>query len=139
MDRPQAGPLTMSIFIIDSESLANPLWLNSLDQIHIEIEYEPESSASIYHHVFFINGLDKQSLISQLQKEIKHSWYAFCVDENEIEIIYNNKIFSYTTLEIEYHDAVDYGIQQGIQKEFLDFHRYLTKYTNIIKKLGKEE
>src|SRR3989344_4408771 len=115
----------MSIFIIDSESLIDPLWLNTLSQLHVEIEYEPSSDASKYHNVFFIKYQDERNLIPQLQKKMKRGWYSFCFKPETITIVFTDKTFTYFKNGIEtnsYAGAVAHGASKKIKKEFLYFN-----------------
>ena len=123
----------MYFAVIDTESLADPRIINDFPIFKVVIEYEPNSEANKYHHIFFIKikseEIDKK--ISKISQEMKNGWYAFFWDDQYLLIVYNNKTFKVTQKNPDYSAAQNYGRLVGIQGEFLDFKTYFDRYKKI--------
>jgi peroxiredoxin len=125
----------MDILIIDSESLTDPLWINTLPQLHVSIEFEPNSEASKYHHVYYIK-MGNDDVIKALQKQLKHGWYAFRIQSDRYTILFHDASFDIPQVENNptesYVSAQNHGRTQGIQKEYLNFDTFIHRYREHI-------
>lgn len=120
--------------IVDSCSLQNPLLLNTYKTKKVTIEYEPNSNAAKYHHIFFltIEDRNKDTFIRAVSDNELVGWYDFCWDKQNVFIIFKSKIFeinkeNYWNTD-EYAKAKKYALTVGIEEEFTDFKKYLDRY-----------
>ena len=130
----------MDIFIIDAESLTDPLWLNTLPQLHVSIEFEPNSETSKYHHVYYLKiHEDDSETISALQKQLKRGWYAFKIQSDRYTILFNDAVFNILHVDSTseaYISAQHHGRMQGIQDEYLNFQSFIMRYTKQIQEFN---
>ena len=130
----------MYFAVIDTESLNDPRIINNLQLAKVIIEYEPNSDANKYHHIFFlkINPEEIEKKIHLIAGEMKDSWYAFFWNDEFLFIVFNKQTFKVTQSKLEkdrqYINAQDYGRSVGIQNEFLSYKEYFERYKNISKK-----
>lgn len=126
--------------VIDTESLSDPKIVNSFKQLRVEVEYEPNSTASKYHHVFFLQIKDEEvgKQMDKFSREMKDGWYAFFWNNKILYIIFNKERFRVglpvKKQDLEYLKSQEYGRLIGIQGEFLDFDKYFKRYDRIASK-----
>ncbi len=129
--------------LIDSSSLKNPTILNNYEHLKVTIQYEPNSSASKYHHNFLLQfpDADIDQKIAAFQKEMLYSWYSFFWNANLLYIVFDEKRFIVSIpngwLTDEMKDAQKYGKSQGIAEEYLDFKVYFKPYQDMVRELIK--
>lgn len=118
--------------IVDSESLNNPTILNSFIQIKVDIQYEPLSNANKYHYNFLLKFEDGSvhKHIQEIQKEMKDGWFLFFWNESTLNIVFTHQKFEISipinTLSGGYIAAQEYGRDQGIQTEYINYIKYFT-------------
>jgi hypothetical protein len=127
----------MFFTVIDTESLIDPRIINSFKPFKVEIEYEPNSQANKYHHVFFL-GLDEENLEKQIElfsQQMKDGWYAFFWNQEIFYIVFNKQRFLVKLPDPEkdenYIKAQNYGKSVEIQENFLNFKEYWERYNRI--------
>lgn len=120
--------------VIDTESLKDPRIINQFSVAKVIVEFEPNSEANKYHHVFFvkIQPEEVKQKIQAIAKEMKNGWYAFFWNDQNLYIVYNQKTFAVLVNNPDYVAAQNYGRSVGIQDEFLDFKKYFERYRSII-------
>lgn len=121
--------------VIDTESLNDPRIVNDLQVFKVVVEYEPNSEASKFHHVFFvkIKSEEIERKIKLIAKEMKDGWYAFFWNDKNLFIVYSQKTFKVLIDSPDYSAAQKYGRSVGIQEEFLDFKTYFERYERMVK------
>lgn len=62
-------------------------------------------------------------VIEQIQENMKpnESWYAHAYNDEELIVIFKNKVFTATSNPTSWQPAIDYGLQMNIPKEQLNF------------------
>lgn len=62
-------------------------------------------------------------VVEQIQKNMKPNepWYAHIYNNEELIIIFKNKVFSATSSPTSWQPAIDYGVQMNIPKGQLNF------------------
>lgn len=125
--------------VVESESLENPLILNSFNPIKIRIEHHPQSITSVYWHVYLLSVSD-QSIREEAEKfatQMKYGWYAVFWNEEKAHIVFTNKIFILTKEDDwqskEYLKVKEYGINHGIQAEYMDFNKNFKAYNKLVR------
>ncbi len=125
---------------IGSESLKNPLILNSLKQLKIIVEYFPDSRICPYWHTYLIevNDDDIVKITGSISKEIKHGCFAILWNKKIVFVIFQNKVFQ---AEIEnsqeskeWKIVKEYGKANGVQEEYLDFSKEFKKFNRFTSK-----
>ena len=136
--KPLSGKLKMMYFaVIDTESLKDPRIINQFQISKVIVEYEPNSEANKYHHIFFIkiNPEEIEKKIDSIAKEMKDGWYAFFWDDEFLFIAFDKQTFKVTQTKLEkdtqYIKAQKYGRSVGIQDEFLNFKDYFERYKKL--------
>ena len=120
---------------IDTESLNNPLIVNGFDQIKVIIDHEQNSKASEYHHVFIIRIADKNldQVLAKIRKLLKKGWYSLYWKGNIVLVQYKDKFFKLSLKDLSTHiEALKYGQAQEIEREFLNFRKYISRYKKFI-------
>ena len=120
-------PTTKSIFkgLLETESLKNPLLVNTLALKDMKIEYHADSIDSKYWHVCKIEVPKWQieTLANQLSQEMKQGWYAIFWNNNEIITVFREKIFRMPRRDYyksaEYKNMKEYGLANGVQEKYL--------------------
>ena len=74
-------------------------------------------------HGIEIQNQELQQTIDKLQKEIKDkgTWYAHLYNDEELIVIFKNKMFRVTPHQSSWEPIIKYGKKLGIPKKQLDF------------------
>ncbi len=129
--------------LIDSSSLKNPTILNNYRHLKVTIQFEPNSSASKYHHNFLLQfpDTDIDQIIANFQKEIQYSWYSFFWNDRVLNIVFDKQRFSINLPDGwssgQMKQAQEFGRSQGISEEYLDFKVYFKPYEETVRELAK--
>lgn len=119
---------------IGSESLKNPLILNSLRQVKVIVEYFPSSRISPYWHTYFVEVENNNviEITESLCREIKYSCFAILWNKKRVFVIFQNKVFQLDIRNAqeseEWKIAKEYGKANGVQEEYLDFSKEFEKF-----------
>lgn len=118
--------------VIPGESLTDPLILNRLHVIGLDVIQAPSSSKFPYWYEFVVEA-DNQTT-SMMQAHIKPGWFCAKFTETDVSIIFPEKIFDVIMdgkLTTEAEIATRYGVTHNVQHEFLDWRErqrvYLSK------------
>ena len=113
---------------INSEALNNPTVINDLEVIEFHIEHHPEADAKFWH-CFKVNVPDSKigPTTKKISKKMKHGWFVIFWNEAEIFVVFSGKVFNLPrdkkSKPTKWREAIDYGINHGVQEEYLDFEK----------------
>ena len=125
-------------FVIPGESISDPLILNDMQVIGLDVIKAPDTSNFPYWYEFVVEG--PVALIKTIQGALKVDWYAAMFDNTQITIIFTDQTFNVIEDNILTNAAVpakEYGQAHGIQKEFLDWEERQSIYLSKLKQAGK--
>src|SRR5271154_522043 len=80
-------------YVIPAESLLDPLILNKMQVIGLDVIKAPGSSHFPYWYEFVVKGEDKE-ILTLLQSNLKPDWYAASFNEEDVNIIFKDKNFN---------------------------------------------
>lgn len=112
-----------------SESLNNPLILNSLQKEYVKIEKHSEANNKypLYWHLFKVSVQDNdiKQTADNIAKDIKPDWYAHFWNGHEVYICFTNKVFVIPHEKhwssSQYQEVIEYAKKNGIEERYLDF------------------
>jgi hypothetical protein len=126
--------------IITSESLTNPVVLNTFKTKKVIIESVPLSEVK-YWHIFVIEIDDKEveKRAEELSMVMNQGWFQILWNDSTVYVILQNKVFKLKREKNwsspEYEDMRQYAMQRGIAEEYLDFNQNFPEYEKIVDSL----
>ena len=118
--------------IIELESLNRTDILDDVNIIQKFEEHHPEATIKHWHGLKLeVNEAFIESVTEKISKSIKHDWYAIFWNENEVLVVFSNKIFrlSHTVVKSGNYDEIkSYGEKQGVQKEFINLQKEIDSW-----------
>ena|SRR3972149_9861911 len=125
-------------FVIPGESVDDPLILNKMQVVGLDVIRAPSSSNFPYWYEFVIKG--DSAVYKLLESHLKDGWYAAAFTKENIDIIFKNKHFSVikdNRLTTQAAAATEYGSERGVQRKYLNWRErqsvYLKKLNQAIK------
>ncbi len=124
--------------MISSEGLENPLVLNSFNPSRVVIDYQPKSTGSSYWHRYLLQIEDEKidSVVNQFRNLMKHGWYSIFWNDKTVYVVFKDKVFKLEKEKVwkseEYKNVRRYGIEHGVQEEYLDFNERFKYYNKQI-------
>ena len=124
--------------IVGSESLNNPLILNSASSARVLVEHYPTSTITPYWHTFFlkIKDADIQRFMHLVSKEIKAGCFAIFWNEELVYMVFPNRVFSLPKRNFKeskvYPEMITYARKNGVQEEFLNIEEEFERYSKAI-------
>lgn len=112
-----------------SESLKNPVILNNFEKIYVKVEHHPENKIGpkIWHD-FKLKFKDKDiiKITYFFSEQIKEKWYAHFWNNNEVYVVFSNKVFKIPKepkewQSKEYQEVKKYALAHGIGGKYLNF------------------
>ncbi len=121
-------------FVIPGESLTNPLLLNDLKVVGLDVVQRPVQSNFPYWYEFVVEA--GPETVAKIQEVLKPDWYNAMFSDTALTIIFHDKTFEVIQDGSPTDDAVsarEYARTIGMQPEFTDWQErwrvYLGKVT----------
>ncbi len=111
-----------------SESLKDPIVLNSLEKIYVEVECHPEykGEPKIWHN--FKLKVEDENIIfvtELLAGQMKDTWYAHFWNDAEVYVVLPKKVFKIPKEQKwqsqEYRGLKKYALEHGVEEQYLEF------------------
>lgn len=108
------------------ESLEDPVILNSLEKIYVQVEDNPGDNPR-YWNDYKVRISDDQlsDITEKLSRIIKKGWYSHFWNDEEIVVVLPNKVFKIPRKakkdSKEYSECIDYAIKSGVEEKYLGF------------------
>lgn len=125
--------------MLSSEGLENPLILNQFKPIKVVIDYQPHSTTSQYWHRYLLNFKtdEIEKIVNKLTKLMKYGWYSIFWNNNTVYVVFKNKSFKLKKEQNwqskDYLKVREYGVNHGVQKEYIDFNDRFEHYKELLK------
>ena len=110
--------------ILIAESLRDPTLINGMavSRAHITqpVQDSYHSDSPIRWHLYWVSLTEGE--IGQLQSQLEHGWYAHFWNQDQILVLYKDKLFKMNKRsKSTWKPAIEHGLGMGIPKEQLDF------------------
>ncbi|WP_313181746.1 hypothetical protein [Lacrimispora sp.] len=110
-----------------SESLSNPLVLNTFEKINVKVEKHNDINYPEFWHLFMlrISEDEIQKAVELVCEYLKNGWYAHFWNEEILFICLPNHLFKIErhidSFEKEFDKVKDFAETFGIKRQYLDF------------------
>ena len=110
-------------YVIPAEALLDPLILNKMQIIGLDVIKAPDSSRFPYWYEFVVKG-KAEIILPPLQSTIKSDWYSASFNGGDVTIIFKDKVFKVIendALTAQAELARQWGLDHNIQSTYLDW------------------
>ncbi len=119
--------------IVDRESLEKTEVLDTLTTIKVLIEHHPESESPYWHaHHLRVSEDEILSVIKKISKITNRGWFSIFWNEKNVYLVFRKRVFKLPKKgwkeSEEYQMARGFGIENGVQEEYLDLEREFGKF-----------
>ena len=125
---------------IESESLSDPLVLNSYKPVKVDIEFVPTSENFPHVHAYYLKFRDRDvgSEAKKFAKLTKPEWYLLFWSNKTVYAIFKDKVFKLTN-EIEwksekYKEVQKNGVNHGIGMVYMNFNKNFARFNQVLSK-----
>lgn len=111
-------------YVIGAEGLTDPLILNNMHVIGLDVIKAPGSSKFPYWYEVIAEG--GPSLAYTIQEHLKPDWYVGMFTGKDVSILFHDRQFDVIVddeLTADAKAARAYGQEHGVQDEFLDWQQ----------------
>ena len=111
-----------------SESLNDPLILNTIEKIYVKIESHNDPAYPAFWHLFKLSVAEKDvhGVVEAISEQMKTGWYAHFWNEKYLFICLSGQSFCIDRMASNYHnklaEAKKYAESIGIESQYLDFY-----------------
>jgi catechol 2,3-dioxygenase-like lactoylglutathione lyase family enzyme len=124
-----------------SEGLEKPQVLNDFSILKTVIDYKPGSHDGPYWHRYLLQFSDNEisAIVEKFAGLMKDGWYSIFWNEKTVYVVFSNKVFQLPKEKIwkssKYQQMKAYGINHGVQEEYLDFNERFQQYNELVNQL----
>lgn len=124
----------------ESESLTDPLVLNSYKPIKVDIEFVPTSEKFPHVHAYYLKFKDEdiEKEAKKFAKLTKPEWYQLFWNKKTVYAIFKDKYFKLPNegkwSSEEYKQIQQYGVNHGIGMVYMDFNKNFARFKEVLNK-----